>query len=116
MVKYDDESLEYDNNDSNLEYKDDNASIYHNMNKYDKYKKCLSDLYYSFVVGENQDMVVGPDDNVTFFEIKIVPRKYAWNPQTQSFNKIVTRSKVRMKRDPTKLKEEDKNTKKDELV
>ena len=59
------------------------------------YKQRLSELYYSMVIGEKRDMLVGSDGDLTFFEIKVVARKFIWDPTIQNFKKVVANSRSR---------------------
>ena len=54
------------------------------------YKNKLQEMYYNYVVLNDQDMLVDGNDQVILFGTKIVVRRYCWNEKTQTFDKVPT--------------------------
>ncbi|UAT43370.1 hypothetical protein GUI12_04390 [Anaplasmataceae bacterium AB001_6] len=63
------------------------------------YKKKLSELYYSLVVGEKKDMLIGSEGDITFFEIRLVAKKFIWDSELKNFRKIVANPRNKRSRE-----------------
>lgn len=89
---------------TNLEEKNKeqvNSPFYTYSNEYsskiygEDYKRKLSDFFYSEVVSDKHDMVIGPKGEIICFETKIVIKRYIWDPKSGSFKRVPSSNKKR---------------------
>lgn len=59
------------------------------------YKRELSNFFYSEVISDKHDMVIGPKGEILCFETKIVIKRYIWDERSGTFKRVASNNKKR---------------------